>query len=371
MSVKVRTKEISNGRLSIYLDFFPPIKGKDGKPTRREFLKRYNLKNPINADEKLLNRENLLFADSVRLMREREILNEQDGLYNSRHKKSNFIEYFEKMILQRKQNNSNFNNWRSALRYLKDFTGGYCNMVDINEEFCKNFKNYLMNSKQLNYSAKPLSLNSAVSYFNKFRCAVNEAFEERLLTHNVLAHVTGIKPQESKREFLTQEELQKLANTTVDIGILKNAALFSALTGLRWSDIYNLKWSDIQKTENRYFLHIIQQKTNHVMNHPISNKAFSLLGEAGLNHEKIFKNLKYSEKNNFRLKEWILSAGITKKITFHCFRHTYATLLLNKGVGIYTVSKMLGHKNIQTSTIYTKIMTETKIEAANIIDIDL
>jgi len=216
-----------------------------------------------------------------------------------------------------------------------------------------------------------LSQNSALSYFNKFRCAINEAFDARLLNENPLRHIKGIPQKESKREFLTKEELQLLAKTECDLVALKNAALFSALTGLRRSDIESLTWGEVQITENGYFLHIVQKKTSDVIMHPINETAVTLLGERGDPSEKVFEGLKYSDSNNDKLKRWILKAGIHKKITLHNFRHTYATLLLNKGVDIYTVSKMLGHKNIKTTMIYSKVLSETKVNAANLIDIDL
>jgi site-specific recombinase XerD len=62
---------------------------------------------------------------------------------------------------------------------------------------------------------------------------------------------------------------------------------------------------------------------------------------------------------------WVLKAGITKHITFHCGRHTYATLLLTYGVDIFTVSKLLGHKSIKNTQIYAKIIDKTKREAVN------
>ncbi len=372
MSVKVRTKEVSGGRISLYLDYFPPVKGKKGKPTRREFLKRYNFKKPQNEVEKRVNRENMFFAETIRLQREKEILNEIDGLYNSASKGVDFLEYFQEVIERRMQTDSNYNNWMSAKKYVEAFTDGKCTMGDINEDFCIRFREYLLTTKRLNaVSNLRLSQNSAVSYYNKFRCVVKDAFADRYLTHNVLSRVKSIPAKESKREFLTLEELQKLAQTHFDLGDMKNASLFSALTGLRWSDVSNLKWADIQRTESGYFIHIIQQKTKDVMLHPISDKAFSLLGKKGKPDEKVFKDLVYSDRNNVRLRQWLADAGIGKRISFHNFRHTYATLLLNNGTDIYTVSKMLGHKNIQTTMIYSKILTETKVKAANVIDIEL
>lgn len=372
MGVNVRTKELADGRLSFYLDFYPPIKGADGKFTRREFLKRYNFKKPKSDEEKRMNIENNNFVNTLRLKREREILNEQDGIFNSSTKKKDFIEFFQTLCEKRKESDGNYGNWLSALQYLKAFTGGKCKMGDLTEDFCNKFKEYLLRANRLNtVKGLRLSQNSSLSYFNKFRCAINEAFDARLLNENPLRHIKGIPQKESKREFLTQEELQLLAQTECDLEALKNAAIFSALTGLRWSDIESLTWGDIQKTASGHFLHIIQKKTVDVIMHPISETAVKVLGEKGKPSERVFEGLKYSDSNNDKLKRWILRAGINKKCTMHNFRHTYATLLLNKGADIFTVSKMLGHKNIKTTMIYSKVLSETKVKAANLIDIEL
>ena len=86
---------------------------------------------------------------------------------------------------------------------------------------------------------------------------------------------------------------------------------------------------------------------------------------------KVFSNLKYSALNNLKLREWVMKAGITKHITFHCARHTYATLQLNLGTDIYTVSKLLGHRHLKTTEVYAKVMDKKKQEAANRIKLDL
>lgn len=70
------------------------------------------------------------------------------------------------------------------------------------------------------------------------------------------------------------------------------------------------------------------------------------------------------------LKRWIKSAGITRNITFHCFRHTYATPQLAGGTDIYTVSKMLGHTNVRTTQVYAKVVDEKKEKATDVIKID-
>lgn len=79
--------------------------------------------------------------------------------------------------------------------------------------------------------------------------------------------------------------------------------------------------------------------------------------------EKCLKILNTARLHN-PLREWLKAAGIKKKISFHNFRHTYATLQLSKGTDIYTLSKMLGHKNVTTTQIYGKVMDRQKIEAS-------
>ena len=153
--------------------------------------------------------------------------------------------------------------------------------------------------------------------------------------------------------------------------LLKRAALFSALTGLRFSDIKNLVWGEIHHSvENGYSIQFTQQKTKGVEVLPISEQAYSLMGERKEPSDKVFEGLTYSAYENKHLYQWIGAAGITKDITFHCFRHTFATLQLSHGTDIYTVSKMLGHRELKTTQIYAKIIDQTKREAANKIKLD-
>lgn len=143
------------------------------------------------------------------------------------------------------------------------------------------------------------------------------------------------------------------------------------LTGLRFSDIKNLVWGEIHlSVENGYSIQFTQQKTKGVEVLPISEQAYSLLGERKETTRKVFEGLTYSAYENKHLYQWIGAAGITKNITFHCFRHTFATLQLSKGTDIYTVSKMLGHRELKTTQIYAKIIDQTKREAADKIKLD-
>ena len=104
---------------------------------------------------------------------------------------------------------------------------------------------------------------------------------------------------------------------------------------------------------------------------PISDPVYSLCGERGDADRLVFEGLQDPSWINRPVKRWIEASGITKHITFHCFRHTYATLQLTNGTDIYTVSKMLGHKKVTTTQIYAKIVDAKKNAAADAIQINL
>ena len=154
-----------------------------------------------------------------------------------------------------------------------------------------------------------------------------------------------------------------MAATPCDIPVLKAASLFACLTGLRISDILNLQWEDFSIAPDQgYCLRIRTQKTQTEATLPISYEAYELCGTPGTG--KVFKDLQRS-MINYPLKNWLEKAGITKHITFHCFRHTYATLQIASGTDIYTVSKMLTHKNVTTTQIYADLVSAKKRETVN------
>jgi len=182
--------------------------------------------------------------------------------------------------------------------------------------------------------------------------------------------IKSIKPVESHREFLTEEEIQKLFKTDCKLPIIKRAFLFGCLTGLRFSDIVNLEWKDVhQSKDNGWYIRFQQQKTNGSETLHITDQARELMGIKSKPSDRVFKGLKYSAQVNKVLNQWVMEAGITKSISFHCSRHSHAVLLLSKGVDIFTVSKILGHRDIKTTLIYAKVLDTQKIDAVKKIPI--
>jgi len=378
IKVKLRQKAISGNRQSLYLDFYPAIPHPEtGEPTRREFLGLYLFDKAKNPIDKQHNKETLQLAEQIRQKKENHLNKpeiytgyEKEQLKIKEQGEKNFVEYFKTLADKRKA--SNHDNWVSAYNYLETFTNGNLKFADLNEKFCNEFKEYLLTTKSNKSSKTTLAQNSAVSYFNKLKATLKQAYKDGYLPSDLNAKIEPVKQAETRRNFLTIEGLNSLVKTECNNPLLKRAALFSALTGLRFSDIKNLVWGELEYIEgNGYFIQFKQQKTKGVEMMPISEQAYGLLGERKEPTDKVFEGLTYSAYENKHLYQWIGAAGITKDITFHCFRHTFANLQLSKGTDIYTVSKMLGHRELKTTQIYAKVVDKAKCEAADKIKLDL
>ncbi|MBN1158458.1 MAG: site-specific integrase [Bacteroidales bacterium] len=355
--VRLREKELVNGNKSLYLDIY--WNGKRSK----EYLKLYLVK-PKNTIDRDINKQTLSFAESIRAKRQTELQNNGWGIASSFMQDTNFIEYFTRLVEKKKNSPGNWGNWDSTLKHLSKYCSPQTTFRDIDTYFVESFKDYLQN-KAKTKSDTPLSVNSQNSYFNKFRAAINDAYDQKIIPENPTRKVKGIQPDEPKREYLTLEELKKLAKTDCKYPVLKNAFLFSCLTGLRWSDIQKLKWSEVQKHGYGWRVVFRQKKTRGQEYLDISNQAREYLGNQTGPDERVFIGLKYSGWYNIELHRWIMRAGISKEITFHCGRHTFAVLQLEMGTDIYTVSKLLGHKELKTTQIYARIMDEKKKDAMN------
>jgi len=366
-------KQTKKGTISLYLEIYKGYaETKDGKrkPIRDyEYLDLYLIDKPRNPIDKQQNKENLKLAESIKAKRELEIKNGTYGFTNEFKKQTNFIEYFRNLV-NKKETKGNLGNWYSTQIHLENYAGSNVTFKDIDLQFAEGFKEYLNKAKRKD--GKPLANNSKASYFAKFRAALNEAVKEKIIYGNPAVETGNYKTIESQREYLTLDELRKLAQTECRYDVLKRAFLFSCLTGLRWSDINNLKWNDVQQINNSCRIHFKQQKTKGQQYLDINQQARELMQGIGKPDERVFIGLNYSSYMNVALQMWILKAGITKQITFHCARHTFAVLQLTLGTEIYTLSKMLGHSELKTTQIYAKIVDEKIKEAVNKIpDINL
>ncbi len=379
--VRIRFKQLSNGNQSIYLDYYTGdvIRKENyvGGKRKYEFLKLYLIPERTRED-RVKNEATLALAKAIQSKRIVEVQNDAHGFQNTNKSRVNLLDYLENIGKQSAEQGSR-NYARTVLntvRALKLFRGDYIAFRDVDKEFLSEFTDYL---RQMPKASKygvlkdggRLSNNSVVSYYGTLRTAINRAYKEGIITVNPTKEfdfASKVRQEPSRREYLTIDELKTLINTECRHEIVKRAFLFSCLCGLRVSDIRKLKWCDLQRSGGRVRIEITMQKTKEPLYLPISDEALKWLPERGkANDSDFIFPLTHEGTVNDTLQHWAKVAGITKHISFHVARHTHATMMLTLGADLYTVSKLLGHKNIATTQIYAKIVDKKKEEAIGLI----
>lgn len=302
--------------------------------------------------EKLKDRETLRLAEKIRLNREEELESAGRGLAPSFKRKMSIIQFYENL-------DKTGQNWRTLKHHLSEFPAARVAVSSVNESWARDFREFLLSR---------LSANSARVIFATMKAALRYAVKEKILSQNPAAFVTPIKSTEIETQYLTSAEVKRLAATRCIDPELKRAFLFCCHTGLRISDVKALKWENYQDGKLRYR----QKKTKgfEYLELPKDGPADRLLSANKSNLPFIFKFPGDNSVSRY-LKRWAKAADIKKDLHFHMSRHTAATLMLERGVDLYTVSKVLGHKDISTTQRYAKVVDAKKREAlASLPDID-
>ena len=357
-NVTLRQKPLRNDRISLYLDYYPAIRNPyTMKMSRREFLGIYIYAKPKNEQQRMFNQDMLNKAEAIRCIRVQSLINEEFGFLDKNKQKVDFLAYFRTKAREK------YEKWDCVYNHFEKFVGGKCTFGDVTVELCEKFRDYLLKCKQINHPNAYISRNSAAGYYSTFRALLKIAYKEKMLRENLNDFLEKIEWKEVKKEYLTLDEVKKLAATPCKIPVLKQASLFACMTGLRISDILKLDWRDFEVGPDQgYYIRICTEKTETEATLPISQEALELCGEWGTG--KVFKGLTRSMTHH-PLKQWIAEAGIRKHITFHSLRHSYAVIQISLGTDIYTVSKMLTHKNVTTTQIYADLVNSKKRETAN------
>jgi integrase len=376
IKVKLRQKKISGNRHSLYLDFYPAIPHPEtGEPTRREFLGLYLFDSEKNSIDKQGNKETLQVAEQIRQKRENylnkpEIYTgfEKEQLRIKELGEKNFVEYFKSLADKRKA--TNHDNWVSAYNYLFVFTKGNLKFADVNEKFCNDFKEYLLTTKSNKRTKSNLAQNSAVSYFNKLKATLKQAYKDGYLSNDLNVKIECIETQDTIKQTLTIEELNLLANSDCRNPALKKYVLFAALTGMPFKEMQNLNWGQVEISEAFGIrIKMIRQKTGKPYLINISEQAYSLMGERKEQTDKVFEGINNRDRYYF-FPLWLAEAGIKKVMTFHDLRHTYGCLQIDAGTDIYTLQGNMGHSTPRQSMKYGRISDQRKRAAADIIKLD-
>lgn len=377
--IKLRFKQLKDGNQSIYLDCY--VNG----IREYKFLNLY-LRPDTSRENKMWNKEQLRLANAIKAQYIIDIQNGEFGFKDrNRTRKLSFLTYCEDMAAEYEANGQTSCAvlMRSAVKRMIAYKGKNITFNHIDKEFLIGFIEYLNSdirdfdkeSKDKKRKPKPLSEVYKEALFARIMVALNKAERDGIIVKNPGKDIDRkLKPhaEQKSRCYLTLDEIQKIIDTEYKPdNDIKPAFLFCCFSGLRYSDVQKLTWGEITVSPEGYAqIETNMQKTGKYITIPLSDNAIKWLPERSDQQaaSRIFYKLPDQVTNaDVRLRTIIKKAGITKHVTFHVARHTFATLTLTYGADLYTVSKLLGHSNIRTTQIYAKIVDESKRKAVNLI----
>ena len=362
--VTLREKPLKGGGSSLYLDY-----SIDGI-RYREYLKMYIVPE-VSRVEKFQNIETRRTALALKA---RKVIDLQNGIggFRRKHKDVLLIDFLDSERLRYVELGKSA--YASTIDKVRQWITAYDGRVSlrgVDGDYMLGFYRFVGRGRRRGgkiVQGKGLALSTINTYALTLSTLFNTAVRRRLIERNPAKDVElsdRPKRQESEREFLSLEEVQMLADTECGHGEVKRAFLFSCFTGLRLSDIEALTFAMIRKTDSGLEIEIRQKKTQRLVHIPLPENATALL-PAKQGKGLVFR-LPDRSGVGIHIRRWVTKAGIDKRISFHCARHTYATLLLTYGADIYTVSKLLGHQDVATTQIYAKVVDRKRSEAVNLI----
>lgn len=358
-SIRLRQRKLATGNTSLYLDVY-----RNGV-RQYEYLKLYLIPEKTKAD-KDANKQTLQLAEAIKAKRTVELHNEEYG-FTTKRNNVRFYEFFrtliEKNVDGTKRSRGNRSNWESTLHFLQEYDKRDVTFTDITPAWINGFKKHLADDAKGSRGNLPLSQNSKYVYLSILRTSLHIAHQKGIIREDPSIGIRNFKKEEPGREYLTLDELRLLTQTPCEYECVRRPFLFSCLTGLRVSDIRRLEWGDVQQQGTFTRIIFRQKKTKGQEYLDINAQAVELMGERGADNEKVFALPKGQAQTNEIIRRWVLRAGIRKDISYHCSRHTFAVMMLDIGTDIYTVSKLLGHRELATTQVYAKVLDKNKQKA--------
>ena len=269
--------------------------------------------------------------------------------HNSEYRELMNKEYAEGTVLR----------YERTARYLKEFISEQYKLADIplksiNYEFITKFEHFIKIQKNC-------AQNATVKYLKNLKKIIKTALIKKWITDDPFAEI-HFKQTKCNREFLNEMELRKIINKDFDIQRLQTVRdifIFCCFTGIAYSDICRLRKDQIiSDSDKGMYIHLYRTKTNHPAFIPLlpqARKMVSLYIGKG-ESEYLFPTIS-NQKSNAYLKELTDICHIRKRVTFHCFRHTFATTVtLANDVALQNVSKMLGHSSTRMTQHYARVL---------------
>ena len=274
---------------------------------------------------------------------------------------SSFISFFRQEVMNSSLKDSTKRNHLSTLILLQEFKKDIV-FSDLTFEFISSFEYFLQ--------LKGYHINTIAKHMKHLKRHVNIAINKEAYEIQKYAfRKYKIKTIENKHTHLVPEELERLENLILSDRYVKlqkslDAFLFCCYAGMRYSDFINLSSENIVDINQETWLIYKSVKTGTEVRLPLyllfSGKGITILNKYKDNLEDFF-HLRDNSNINKDLIIITRLAGLSKRISFHTARHTNATLLIYNGINITTVQKLLGHKSVKTTQIYTNVMDMTII----------
>lgn len=357
--VHIRQKKLKNGSISLYLDSWH-----DGS-RHYEFLHLYLIPEKTRIDREQ-NRTTMMQAQRIKTER---IMQLQQGVFSTAGREScdvrAFLSQAVLLVAQTKK--------AGTAAIYRQLAGHVCRYGDlpmqrVNRLWLCGFLDYL--AQQQGNNGRQMAGRTRRMYLNMLHAVLQQAVRDGAMASNPCDRLSANdRPKVEQRQinYLTIDEVRQMAAAPCRMPALKQAFLFACFTGLRYGDLRQLQWQDIQDG----CIIKKQQKTGDFVRIPISTNAEKWLPERQAAGELVWQLPQGAPYFRYILREWVQDAGIKKHITFHCSRHTAATLWLTYGVDIYTCSRLLGHSSIAITQVYAQVIDKKKLEAVNSVpDID-
>lgn len=369
---KLKQKTLSDGTISLFLDYYlgrmiDYETGESKVKRKREFLKLTLLSTPRTPLERQTNRETLELAKKIRDEREQELKEGKLG-YRLKAKEVNFFDFIQSYYDEYTKGDK---------RMIKAAQKRFTDFIALEYPLCRNNISPEkitpdMMERFVEYLQSTSKGEGALTHWKRWKKIVKAAVKKDILRKNPCEDIVCKADEEAlKKDILSMEEMQQLINTTYkgQNPETRRAFIFTLYTGIRFCDIKDLTFANVDYA-NRV-LTFNQKKTQghsskSYVTIPLNDGLLSLVGEASTDspEEKIFK-LPSQEMCLKALKHWTVKAGITKHITWHCGRHSFAVNILNNGANIKTVASLLGHSSIQHTEKYTRAVDKLKEDAIN------
>ena len=373
--VTLRRRSLRNGNVSLYLDIY--IGGKRSY----EYLRLYLIPERTKQDRE----QNKRTLDLALARKTRRLTEVQEGTFGSSSNGASdllFLDYMRELGHSRNAP-STCRLWGNVVSCLSEMPEmGSLRLADMRSDVVLRIREWLLTgavnrtykvmddgvSKGDGKFGGPrlLSRNTAWVYFSKVKCALNTAFRNGLVDFNDAAMVEGIRKQDPEKSYLTLVELRELWKCEGIDPKVRDAFVFSCLTGLRFSDIGTIRFDSVEEVGSRKRLRFRQTKTKGQQYLYLSLQAVEIVSrQTDRGDGLIFGSLGYPWVVNYKLRKWAEAAGIKKRISFHTGRHTFAVLMLEQGVDIYTVSKLMGHTDVKTTQVYARIVDRRRLDAVD------